>query len=454
MARILLIEAVAPQKSRTAMELTFPMGPMYLAGALRRNASHTIDILDTKICEKPLKELATRLKGPRPDVIGIKAYSRDVDFLASVVAACRQQAPGAYIILGGPHANAQPEQAMEQLAINCLVLHEGEEVLPAIVEHLADGRALTDITGLYLRQGKEVVYTGERAFIDDLDSLAMPAWDLAVNPVYDQRYHRFHEGDPRYPDVYQVREKSMTLFTSRGCPYQCIYCHNIFGKRLRTHSAAYVWRQLATLYQKYGVHQFYIWDDIFNLDARRAHRICDLIISSGYDIRLSFINGLRGDILTEELLYKLKQAGTFFISYAIETAAPRLQKLIKKRVNLDKLKRMITVTSREAGIITQGYFMLGFPGETREELEQTVRYAIDSDLDIASFFVVNPFAGTELGRMAKQERTSGYYDVSQSLCEVSAEELRNLLFHAQIRFYGTQGRVDRTFAKARYFRSH
>jgi anaerobic magnesium-protoporphyrin IX monomethyl ester cyclase len=150
---------------------------------------------------------------------------------------------------------------------------------------------------------------------------------------------------------------------------------------------------------------FQIIDDIFNLDMDRAKRICDLIVSSGMQVTLSFPNAIRGDRVDEELIDKMAAAGTKFISYAVETASPRLQKLIRKNLNLEEVFRAIEYTTG-VGIVTRGFFMIGFPTETEAEVLQTIEYAKASALCGATFFTVVYFPGTELYRIAQ---SLGYY---------------------------------------------
>jgi len=455
--KILLIEAVVPERSRTSIELAHPVGPMYLASCLREdNRERYIEIFDTKLSFDVAGDLKKYMRRIRPDLVGIKAYSRDSDLLTHLCRLIKRIDRKCIIVAGGPYANAKGESLLEDPFIDFSVLHEGEITFVELVNRLEKGEDTDDIKGIIYRKKDEIIKTPEREFIHNLDFIPLPAYDLTDDPRYNKRYYEYIDGDKRYPDAVQVRAKAMTIFTSRGCPYNCIYCHNIFGKKFRARSSGHVWKEMKLLYNDYGVHQFFIWDDIFNLDKRRAHEICDLIIESGYDIKLAFPNGLRGDLMDRDLIFKLKEAGTFFITYAIETASSRLQKLIKKNIDLDKLREIITVTSREAGILTQGFFMFGFPTETEEEMYLTIDYAVKSDLDFTSMFIVNPFEGTELFDMAShytglKEYRFDYYNVNYSLAEVSLEELKKIHIDGQIKFH-TPERVERAWEKVRFFR--
>jgi radical SAM superfamily enzyme YgiQ (UPF0313 family) len=247
---------------------------------------------------------------------------------------------------------------------------------------------------------------------------------------------------PLVPAYLNARREVVSIFTSRGCPYSCNFCHNIFGKKFRALSPERVVAEIELLFHTYGVRQFDFRDDIFNLDKRRVHRICDLLIKKGLNIKMAFPNGLRGDIMDEELVLKMKAAGMFRCTYALETASPRLQKMTRKNINLDRLRETIRFTSAQ-GIIIRIFVMLGFPTETREEMMMTLDYAFDPAIDFLILNTVNPFEGTE---MARELRDSGvnidefrdkydYLSARMSVSEVSAEELQEIKDDAVSRFF-------------------
>jgi radical SAM superfamily enzyme YgiQ (UPF0313 family) len=185
--------------------------------------------------------------------------------------------------------------------------------------------------------------------------------------------------------------------TSRGCPYRCIFCHNIFGKRFRKRSIDHVMAELEQL-RGMGIRSIEVYDDNFNLDAGHMRGILQEIIRRRLNLELYFPNALRADLLSDDDVRLLKEAGTVYLVVAVETASPRLQRLIKKNLDLDKTARVIRTAAR-LRIFTAGYFMLGFPTETRAEMEATVDFACRSPLHAALFFTVVPHPSTELGRM-------------------------------------------------------
>ena len=198
--------------------------------------------------------------------------------------------------------------------------------------------------------------------IPDLDSLPYPDYSLVDLEAFSNQYLTFSA---------KIYQPHANILTTRGCAYRCMYCHHILGKKFRARSPENVLAEIRFLHERYGVTDFQIIDDIFNFDIDRAKTVCNLLIKSGLKLTLSFPNGVRGDIMDEELIDKMAEAGTKYVSYAVETASPRLQKLIRKNLDLDRVFRAIEYTAK-AGIITRGFFMLGFPTETEAEALQSM----------------------------------------------------------------------------------
>jgi radical SAM superfamily enzyme YgiQ (UPF0313 family) len=205
------------------------------------------------------------------------------------------------------------------------------------------------------------------------------------------------------------------------------------------------------LKKDYGVEEIEIVDDAFNLDLKRAKQIAELIVRKNLKIHISFSNGLRADRMDEELIELLKRAGTYRINYAVESASPRIQKLIKKNLDLDKTVKIIEWTAARK-IFTFGYFMLGFPTETEAEVKETINYAMKSELHAASFFYLNPFPNTELVKTwpmpdnwERAHVDMDYTAFSLNLSEVPDEVLKKLYKQAYRKFHFQPRRMWRTF---------
>jgi len=245
------------------------------------------------------------------------------------------------------------------------------------------------------------------------------------------------------------------LVTSRGCVYHCVYCHNFFGKKARLRSWQNVLDEMSLLYTEYGIREFHIIDDLFNFDLERVQNICKGILQKGMKVKLSFPNALRVDRLDSATLHWLKKAGTYKITYAIESASSRMQHLIKKNLDLVKAAEIIDETSR-LGMICAGFFMFGFPAETIEEMRTTISYAVNSRLDTARFFKTIIHKNTELSKITPNNRSPDallnpennlFYGQKSNNSIYSDDIINMVIVEAHWRFYTDPRRLLRLFAK-------
>jgi anaerobic magnesium-protoporphyrin IX monomethyl ester cyclase len=366
-----------------------PLGPLYLASYLKSQGYPDITVIDARHERLSHKDLSRRIKDLSPGVLGITGLSMESAEVHRIAGLAKEINGSCKVIVGGPYATSSPGHILQDPHIDFVVMGEGERTAGKLINALQEGKDLSGIGGLAFKNNGTCVINPPQPAIEELDALPFPEWGLVDVEGY-FRDIRKHSETP-----IPTSNRIAPLFTSRGCPYQCTYCHNIFGKTIRLRSVANVIREIEALIKNYGVREIEVVDDCFNFDLPRAKEICDEIVRRGIKIAISFPNGLRVDRMDEELIVKLKQAGTRVIFYAIESASPRIQRAIKKNLDLEKAGYIITRTIRE-GIVTCGYFMLGFPGETREEMLETLRFAKGSGLHIADFFFLIPQSNTEI----------------------------------------------------------
>lgn len=394
--RILLVK---PYQRSQGNLCTPPLGLLYLASTLRARLGARVDVrvVDLNLGQRTPELIDRELSDFRPQVVGISALNWVAEAAAQIARRVRQWCPETLLVIGGPiaHKNARRLAAVD--LFEWIFDGEADWAFPLAIERwLAGGAGLEEIVGLTWRRGGQYVNnqgvgTPLVGVVDDLDAIPFPAWDLVDFDAYAREYNF---------NLMLKGRRYAPLFTSRGCPFLCTYCHDIFGKRFRERSPANVLAEARLLRERYGVDEFQIVDDIFNLNSGRMKEICRGLAPLGN--HLCFPNGLRFDVLDEEGVEALVQAGTYAACVAVETVTPRLQELVKKRLHLDATLRAIRWMA-ERNVLVRGFFMLGFPGETPEEIQATVDFAVKSELSQASFFTVVPQPGTPLYDLARQE---------------------------------------------------
>ncbi|MEI8356990.1 MAG: radical SAM protein [Deltaproteobacteria bacterium] len=418
-------------------------GPMML-GAVARDLGWDVRCLDTYLEDDDEAALRAALAEFPADVIGLSALTAEFRSMHRLARAARSVRPGALILAGGPHPSADPDETIANEAIDGAVIGEGEDTLAEILRCVSEGRPWQDAAGLVLRgPDGRVRRTPPRPAIEDLDALPLPAFDLTDIDAYAHRRGMSQSGKRRY----------MPITTSRGCPYRCTYCHDIQGKRFRSHSPAWVLRMVDELRARWNVHSFDVTDDIFNFDAERMVEICDGLIARGPGISFTCPNGIRVDRMMPAHAERMADAGLDYVAIAIETATPRLQKQIRKHLRFDKVLPVIEAFTRRR-VLTSGFFMVGFPGETEAEMQATIDFARRSKLHTAYFFVVTPFAGTEMhgeivgerGTEAAELVGSGFFFRPViNLSDIPDERFYAMRRAAYMRFYLDPRRMTRIF---------
>ncbi|MCZ7584701.1 MAG: B12-binding domain-containing radical SAM protein [Deltaproteobacteria bacterium] len=428
------------------VEISPPLGSMALAAYARRETNAEVRIFDLQIRTAGDDDLAREVAAFDPDLIGFSALTCQAPEVKRLASFMRRRLPETPQIVGGPYGTAQAEQIIDEIPeADFAAIGEGERTLMELLAWRAGALDAEQIGGVARRVDGAAVVNPPRDAIADLDDLPFLAYDLVDVPAYSDV--------PRFSMV-RKNKNYFAMFTSRGCPYKCNYCHLVFGKTFRFQSAERVLAELEFLYNRYGVREIQFLDDIFNLRRDRAIAIFRGIVERGWDLSITFPNGIRIDILDEEVADWMQKAGVVKSSVAIESASRRIQKDIKKNLRLDKAREGIRLLA-ERRIFTHGFFMMGFPGETREELLETARFARESRLHSAAFYFVLPLPGTPLyeqfesvvGRKQARARIQTHNNdpdmSSLSLAAAPAPEIRRIVRAAYFRFYANPSRAWR-----------
>ncbi|RJP80621.1 MAG: radical SAM protein [Candidatus Zixiibacteriota bacterium] len=429
-----------------------PMGLLYLSACLRQAGDHQARIVDGRLLELSPEQVIARGEDFDPDVVAISALTMEGPAAHQIAAAARRRWPGRTVLLGGPYPTSEPEKAASDPNVDVSFIGEAEHNFTAWLQAQAQGGDLASVPAIAFRRNGEVAQNPHGGFVEDLDRIPFPAWDLLdLDKYFEKKFLKYRTMNP-----HQMRSRAVPMVTSRGCPYRCSYCHNLFGKKLRHRSVQNVIDEMVMLKQQHGIQEIEFIDDIFNLDIPRAKAIFRQVIDRRLDLTFAFPNGLRSDSFDDELLEIMKKGGAYRLVFAIESGSPRIQKAIRKNLDLEKARANIEKANK-LGYFLGGFFILGFPDETEEEAWQTINFALNSKLHTANFFILTPFPNTEVwdqalsAGMPVNASFEHYYQVSVNLSRVPSERLEELRRKAIARFFLNPVRILRFITRVPNF---
>ena len=401
--RILL---VSPKSSVWNSRKHIHMGLGYLAGALLAAGYEDVALFDAEVEDE---SLASHLSRKRYDVIGISSPTPLIYEAWEAAALGKEQ--GAITILGGPHLTLMPDESMQRDEVDLVVRGEAEGTIVEIMQAL-EGTGLQGsgpsklrlpdepwgaIDGLsYRTLAGTVVHNPDRALRSDIENIPWPAYHLF-------KIERYTNLQP-LTDGLDPHARAYTLVTSRGCPYQCIYCSKpITGNTWRARPPEDVVAEWRYLVNEMGATEIGITDDVWNLKLDRAKEICRLLIAEGLNhVPWVTVHGMRADHTDAELFQLMKQAGCKRVGFGVESGNQAVLDSIKKRQKLDDVRRAFKET-KAAGLQTMGFFIFGLPADTEESMDDTIRLALELDPDLANFMIAAPYPGTELWEIARRD---------------------------------------------------
>ncbi len=371
-----------------------PIGLGYLATALRC-AGHHPEILDCTLTSMTAKQFGEFLATTPPfQVYGFQTYSCEVDVVESCLKEIKRRVPNAVTVIGGPHPSGGQECMFELPDVDFAFQGEAEFGLPLFCDLLEAGDSpdLSRVPGLLWRDGNCVRANPKHAEAD-LDKLGFPAWDLIDPRKYPVAPHG---GFARYFPV-------APFIISRGCPYSCTFCgtKNVTGMKMRYRSMEHVIEEIRMLQNAYGVRELHIEDDNFSAVRKEMKKFCNKLIDEQVNIAWYCTSGLRLDLIDEELAMLMKKSGCYTATIAIESASQATLNHMKKNLDLAKVPGQVRLL-RNAGLTLNALFILGYPTETRGDMEKTIRYAMSLDVQRAQFSNFLPIRGTEAYEFVKQ----------------------------------------------------
>lgn len=390
-----------------------PLGTLSVAAAIEKYG-HVVKVFDAltymdKTEDKrhfgaSWERIISEVKSFSPDIVGIaNLFSTQLEKSLVLPKLIKEIDKNIKIIVGGPHATVRPEDFLSTGNFDFVIIAEGEETTPALLEHLQGRRQLEDVRGIaYMHNGEMRIQQPQ--YIKNLDSIPFPAYHLVDMEMYFGMVFRGFSSRPQDP-FYKPR-REITMITSRGCPYICTFCsiHPTMGYRFRVQSAEYVIAHIEHVVTKYGVELIHFEDDNLTLNPARFDAILDGLTEKNIRFEWDTPNGVRADTLSRPLLEKIKKSGVSELRIAIESGVQDvLDKVVKKSLGLEKAMQ-VAKDCNEIGIPLSAFFVIGMPGETKADIQQTLdlayrlmkEYSVTPHVNIA-----HPLVGTELYETAK-----------------------------------------------------
>lgn len=401
--RVLLVNPPNSMLRDSARRISEPLGLLSL-GAVLRQHGYEVAVFDMP-CEgydhcvfdgdrvtygSSVDDLQRRCRDFAPDVVGVTCMftSREPEALG-VCRALKEFEPSLVLVVGGLHPSLYPERFLVDGLADYVVLGEGEFRFLNLLRSLGVGNEIVP-DGIAFRDTDRVVVYPQAAWIQNLDALPMPDRTL----IDMERYIAI--GTPFAP--FSREDRVASILTTRGCPHACNFCSsvNYWGRRMRKRSVAHIVNEMKWLRKRYDIREIQFVDDNVTADTRFARQLFHEMVPLGF--KFCTPNGLYFNSLDADMIRLMAEAGAYQLTVAIESASERvLKEIIHKRVNLGIVKKLIDEAHRY-DISVHGMFIVGFPGEKRDEIMRTFEYPFEVGFDSASFFIANPLPGSELYR--------------------------------------------------------
>jgi len=364
---------------------TFPMGLSYLSAYIKKEG-HTVNLLDCLSLDLSLQDIRKIILKTKPDVIGITSMTHYIKTAVAIAGISKTLFPKVPVVCGGPHANFDYENLLNNYSFDYVVVGEGEKTFSELLKYLKNKNSIdiNNIQGIAYKKGNKIIKTPPRPFIKNLDEVPFPARELLDfnNYIYNQ-----------------LLPNAVEILGSRGCSHRCAFCSSShFWQMWRARSPENIILEMKEILKKYPkTKSFLFYDDNFTLDKNRVKKLCNLIIKEGLD-KYRWNCSARADQVDLETLKLMKKAGLSKINYGVETGSPKVAKNIDKHLNLDTLKKTIKMT-KKLGIEVLAFFMIGNPGETKKTIQQSIALAKELKPTTTLWSIAQILPGTKLAKL-------------------------------------------------------
>ena len=387
-----------------------PTGLTYL-GAVLEQDGFEVRVYDQHAVHATNDDLMDIMELYRPDIVGFSCLTFVMETVEDAARLIRQKFPKVKILAGNIHATYFPRELLENGIADYVIREEGEEAILAICREIREDRDPVAVNGTTVWDNGEIRHNPTPAMID-LDQLPYPAWHMLDGYSY--------VPDPLNLAPLQSKAQPLAIQASRGCPFACTFCsQDTMYKRVRIRSPESVVNEMEYVHKRYGTTVFGFIDAIFPLSPKQGHAFADEMIRRGMHKKVVWFTETRVDLVNYDLLKHLKESGLRFIQYGIESGDDEvLSKLMRKKAGVNQARLALKWT-RDLGILSFGLFVVGMPGESRDQILKTIQFAKELDPDIVKFNVAIPFPGSELWERYKHRvdgqpsyKYSGWYNAN------------------------------------------
>jgi anaerobic magnesium-protoporphyrin IX monomethyl ester cyclase len=385
--------------------LYYPMWLAYATGVLEE-AGFDVKLVDAPAQGKEMPEIIDLVKHFGPELVVLDTSTPSIYNDVRVGAKIKEIMPDCTTVLVGPHVSALPEETLKlDPAIDVIARGEYDYTLRDLAQAVKRGGDFEDVAGITFQRNGTILHTPDRPLIHDLDSLPL------VSKVYERHLNvrDYFYSICQYPEI--------AIITGRGCPHRCTYCvypQTFQGRRYRPRSPESVVEEFQYIAETFPfVKEIFIEDDTFTANTRRCQEICQRLIQAGSCI--SWTANARADV-DYETLRLMKEAGCRLLCVGVESGNQGVLDNIKKGISLGQIRKFFRDAKR-AGVLVHGCFLVGNRGESRETLEETLRFAKELNPDTAQFFPLMIYPGTEAYRWAKEENLILTEDFSRWVTE-------------------------------------
>jgi magnesium-protoporphyrin IX monomethyl ester (oxidative) cyclase len=419
MIKVMLINP--PQKYyslSSSFGLSVPLGLLSIAASIKDICNlQILDCLEKEFSIQsdngftlygmPFKKIEEEIRAFNPEIAGISIpYSAQSENAEIVCKICNKINPDMKIVVGGAHASLRFKELLENDICDYCVVGEGEETAYELIGKINNQSELNNIPGL-ASKANNTIHFEPRKPIEPLDNLSIPAYGMIDLKEYQKNKYLYSNRSSYY-------KNSISMITSRGCPFNCVFCsiRLHMGSKFRSHSPEYVIDHLKYLIKEYGIKNYHFEDDNISLNKKRFESILDGIIKNNLNIKWDTPNGVRADTLNFNLLEKMKRSGCSDLTIAVESGNQDvLNRIIRKNTSLEKIIE-ITKHCKKLKIPLRAFYVVGFPGETINNMQETINLALELYrlYEVSpTVMVATPLYGTELyDQCIKDKLIEGY----------------------------------------------